>query len=65
MPPVRQKRCRALVRDVALVKCRERDNIAARAGEAGMGIELLLIAAVVYVAIWLTVLVGSRFFGPR
>ena len=43
----------------------EGDNIAARPGEAGMGIEILLIAAVVYAAIWLTVLVGSRFFGPR
>lgn len=30
-----------------------------------MGIELLLLAAGVYGAIWLMVLVGSRFFGPR
>jgi hypothetical protein len=34
-------------------------------GEAGMGIELLLIAIVIYAAIWLIVLAGSQFFGPR
>ena len=30
-----------------------------------MGIEVLLVAFVVYAAIWVTVLVGSQFFGPR
>ena len=30
-----------------------------------MGIEVLLIAFGVYAAIWLTVIVGSQFFGPR
>jgi hypothetical protein len=30
-----------------------------------MGIEILALAAGVYVLTWFTVLVGSRFFGPR
>ena len=35
------------------------------AGEAAMGIEILALAAGVYAATWVVVLVGSRFFGPR
>jgi hypothetical protein len=30
-----------------------------------MGIEILLVAFVVYATIWLLVLAGSRYFGPR
>ena len=30
-----------------------------------MGIEVLLLAVCVYAAIWVMVLVGSQFFGPR
>jgi hypothetical protein len=30
-----------------------------------MGIEILALAFGVYAAIWLTVIVGSKFFGPR
>jgi hypothetical protein len=30
-----------------------------------MGIEILALAVGIYVATWATVLVGSRFFGPR
>ena len=30
-----------------------------------MGIEILALAAAVYMLTWATVLVGSRFFGPR
>ena len=30
-----------------------------------MGIEVLLVAFGAYAAIWVTVLVGSQFFGPR
>ena len=30
-----------------------------------MGIEILLVAFVVYATIWLLVLVGSSYFGPR
>lgn len=30
-----------------------------------MGIEILALAAGVYAVIWLAVLMGSRFFGPR
>jgi hypothetical protein len=33
--------------------------------EDEMGIEILLLAFGVYAAIWLAVLVGSQFFGPR
>lgn len=34
-------------------------------GEATMGIEVLVLAFGVYATIWLVVLVGSQFFGPR
>jgi hypothetical protein len=30
-----------------------------------MGIEILALAFGAYAAIWLTVIVGSKFFGPR
>jgi len=30
-----------------------------------MGIEILVLAFGVYAAIWLAVLMGSRYFGPR
>ncbi len=50
----------------ARMKCRsDGDSIARPSREAGMGIELLLLAVGVYAAIWLAVLVGSQFFGPR
>ena len=42
-----------------------RDKIAPWAGEDEMGIELLLLAFGVYAAIWLAVIAGSQFFGPR
>ena len=43
-----------------------RDKIApCPLGEDEMGIELLLLAFGVYAAIWLAVIAGSQFFGPR
>jgi hypothetical protein len=36
-----------------------------QSGEDEMGIEVLLLAFGVYATIWLLVLWGSRYFGPR
>jgi hypothetical protein len=45
---------------------RNRDKIAScPLGEDEMGIEILLLAFGVYAAIWLAVIAGSQFFGPR
>jgi hypothetical protein len=42
-----------------------RDKIEPRDREDEMGIEILLVAFGVYAAIWLAVIAGSQFFGPR
>jgi hypothetical protein len=41
------------------------DPIKIATREDAMGIEVLVLAFGVYATIWLVVLVGSQFFGPR
>ena len=42
------------------LRCRQNN-----AGEGAMGIGILGLAVAVYAGIWLVIIVGSQFFGPR
>ncbi len=47
------------------MKCASDGDKITSYGEAVMGIEVLVLAFGIYAVIWVAVLAGSRFFGPR
>jgi hypothetical protein len=51
---------RASCPTIGNINCRSTGN-----REAGMGIEILAIAAATLAIVWIIVLWGSRYFGPR